>query len=232
MKPLIVAHRGYSSVYPENTILSVRKAIELGVDFVEIDVRETKDGKLILMHDEKIDRTTNGKGYVRNLKYSEIKNLDAGKWKGNFKNVKIPTFEEVIMEAKGRVNLMIEIKEASITKVLEIIEKHRVIENIVITSFNLSYLIKTRKKNPAISTALITHTRPQDLSELIRHGIQMVNIEYHHFSEKMLEEFTKRGLLTNIWTVDEEKEMERFISMGVFMITTNYPDRLKKLLQK
>lgn len=231
-KVIVVAHRGFSSKYPENTLLSFKKAVELGSDAIELDVRETKDGKIVVIHDEKVDRTTDGTGYVEKLTYKEIKKLDTGKWKGKFKNVKVPLLKNVFEEIGNVIHFFIEIKKADIKKVIEIIYKYKMENNITICSFNTKYLVKTRKIAPEIPVALITASFPEKISFLIKNGIQMVNILHSEINEERFLHLTKKGLLTTVWTVDKKEEMRKYINMGISVITTNCPDILLKILKR
>ena len=110
----IVAHRGLAPGVPENTMAAFRKALSLGVDLIEIDIRFTKDGQAVIMHDRSVNRTTNGNGYVRNLTLSQVKRLDAGSWfSENFSGERVPSFEEVLALVSGsRTGLLLDIKES------------------------------------------------------------------------------------------------------------------------
>ena len=110
----VMAHRGYSGAYPENTMLSFRKAAEVGTDGIELDVHMTKDGALVVMHDHKVDRTTDGHGFLHDLTLSEVKSLDAGAWKGEeFRGERVPTFEEFLafMAEHPEIMLNVELKD-------------------------------------------------------------------------------------------------------------------------
>ena len=126
---LKIAHRGASGYEPENTLRSFRKAIELNSDAIELDVQLTKDHKLVVIHDETVNRTTNGKWKVSELTLKELKKLDAGKGE------KIPTLEEVIKVCRNKCKLNIEIKELnSVKKVIEIVVKERFVKQTIISS--------------------------------------------------------------------------------------------------
>jgi len=226
----VVAHRGFSGKYPENTILSFQKAVELGADFIELDVHETKDGELIVMHDDKVDRTTDGKGYIRDLEYKEISGFDAGRWKG-FENVGVPSLDEVFRILEGKIKLFIEVKKASPKKVVELARKYGMERNIVIGSFNLDYVVETRKIAPAVSTALITSDFPANADVLVENGIPLVTMEYHRFHGRRAREFLARGISFGVWTVDDEDDLKKMVEKRIHFITTNRPDILKKILQ-
>jgi len=229
---IVVAHRGFSSEFPENTILSFQKAIEVKADGIELDLRETKDGEIIVMHDEKLDRTTDGTGFVELFTYEEIRKLDAGKWKGNFKNVKVPSLKEVFEKIGNKITYFIEIKKAKVSEVIKIINDYKMKENVIICSFHIDYLLETKKLSPEIPVALITSSFPENLSYLIKNGINMVNILHTEMDNKRFIQLTKRGILTHVWTVDKKEEMKKYLNMGIPVITTNCPDILLSILKK
>ncbi|MCD6407514.1 glycerophosphodiester phosphodiesterase, partial [bacterium] len=212
---VIVAHRGFSGIYPENTLLSFKKAEELGADAIELDVRETEDGEIIVIHDEKVDRTTDGTGFVRELKWEDIKKLDAGKWKGNFENVKIPLLREVFDCVSEKIKILIEIKEADVEKVIEIIKEKKREKGVIIGSFNLEYLIEIRKVASEIPLCFITFSFPQSLETLIKNGIQMVSINHTHLDSSKFKKLLLCGFGVIVWTVDEEKDMKRMLEEGI-----------------
>ncbi len=143
------AHRGNSAFFPENTLVSFESALTLPIDMIEFDLHMTKDGQIIMMHDHKVDRTTNGTGMIRSLSLKEIKALDAGVWKGpQFKGTRVPTFEEFleIMKTRPDIELCVELKDypkddaawafESADKSIELIERYGLTEQAVINSFS------------------------------------------------------------------------------------------------
>jgi len=229
---IVVAHRGFSSEYPENTILSFQKAIEIKADGIELDLRETKNGEIIVMHDEKVDRTTDGTGYVEEMNYEEIKKLDAGKWKGNFKNVKVPSLKEVFEKIGNKITYFIEIKKAKVSEVIKTIDDFKLKENVIICSFHIDYLLKSKKLSPEIPVAFITSSFPENFSYLIKNGINMLNILHTEMDDGRFIQLTKRGILTHVWTVDKKEEMKKYLNMGIPAITTNCPDILLSVLKR
>ncbi len=227
---VVVAHRGLSSKYPENTILSFQKAVEIKVDAIELDVRETKDGEIVIMHDEKVDRTTDGNGYVEQLTYSEIKKLDAGKWKGNFKDVKVPSLKEAFENIGNKIYYFIEIKKVNLSKVIKLIDSFNLKENIVLSSFHIEYLLETRKIAPEIPVAFITDHFPENINILIENGIRTLNLYHPEITDEKFIYLTKNGILTHVWTVDEKEDMEKYLNMEIPIITSNCPDLLLKVL--
>ncbi len=226
----VIAHRGFSGAYPENTALAVRKAVELQAGCIEIDVRETKDGEIVVIHDETVNRTTGGEGPVKELTFEELKKLDAGKWKGNFENTTVPSLDEILRIVRGRTMLLIEIKEAAPEKIIRIIRRHKMESDVIIGSFAVDYLIQTRIIEPSIPTALIAGTLPAGPDVLVRHGIQIIDIEYRQLKDRRIESFIRSGISCAVWTVDDIGDMKRMLDAGVSFITTNKPDSLIELL--
>ncbi|RKY76892.1 glycerophosphodiester phosphodiesterase [candidate division KSB1 bacterium] len=231
---LIVAHRGMSSLYPENTLVSFKKALELGVDMIELDVHRTKDKELVVIHDNSVDRTTNGKGKVDQLTLQELKKYSAGSWfSQQFEEERIPTLGEVFELVNKKTKLQIEIKQSGIEDVLvNFVEKYDMVNNVVCSSFNLRSIIKVRKLNPLIPTLFIARSFNLNKMKkvLLTEGINMVAIEFRHLSLSLLKACHSCGFVVDAWTIDEERDMVKFLEMGVGLITTNYPQRLKKIL--
>lgn len=143
-RPIIYGHRGASQYAPENTLASYNRAIEMGADGIEIDVHKSKDGHLIVCHDERVDRTTNGQGYIKDLILKEIKSLDAGSWfSKEFSGEKIPLLEEVLEFVKDKdILLNIELKNGPIfydgieDELIRLVRVFNLVENTIISSFN------------------------------------------------------------------------------------------------
>ncbi len=155
---LIVAHRGLSSLYPENTLISFKKAVELGVDMIELDVHCTKDRELVVIHDSSINRTTDGKGKVNQLTLRELRKYSAGRWfSEEFEEERIPTLQEVFELVDKKTKLQIEIKQPGIEKsLIDLVEEYEILNNVLCGSFNLKSIIEVRKLNPLIPTLFIT----------------------------------------------------------------------------
>lgn len=226
---LIVAHRGFSGIYPENTMVAFKKAVELKSDFVELDIRQTKDGKIVVIHDETIDRTTNGTGFIKDMTYKDIAKYDAGRWK-NFSGEKIPLLEDVFKEVGDKIKILIEVKQCEIKKLINLIKKCKMEERVIVGSFNFEYLIQTRKLLPEVITALISWNIPENLNECIKYGIRKLDIEFHNLTKEKVKELMGKGFLVNTWTPDAENDLKQVLAFGVQFITTNFPDRLQKIL--
>ena len=160
----IFAHRGASGYAPENTLIAIKKAIEMKADGIEIDIQLTKDGKIVVMHDWKVDRTTTGRGYVYELDYEYIKTLDAGQWfTKDFIGETVPTLEEVLDILPKDMILNIEIKDTARhhtnieEKMLEVLKKYPdKFENIIVSSFHHNKIKKLQVLEPKLKLALLT----------------------------------------------------------------------------
>ncbi|GBC71113.1 Glycerophosphodiester phosphodiesterase [Candidatus Calditenuaceae archaeon HR02] len=233
-KPLITAHRGFSGRFPENTLRAVKEALRLGVDGIEVDVRVTRDGVVILMHDETVERTTNGSGRVRDLTWSEIRRLDAGSWKGEeFRGEPVPRLDDVLAETAGRIVLHIEVKEqGGEVAALRIIRECGAIDWVLITSFHPEVIKNAYSLEPGVGRSLIvgwlrgaTDVKPGLLVHwALACGANALALYHGHVSEEVVSYAHKRLLLIGVWTVNEVEEAVRLARMGVDSITTDYPD--------
>jgi glycerophosphoryl diester phosphodiesterase len=227
---IIVAHRGFSGVYPENTLLAFQKAVELGVDFVELDVHQTVDKEIVVCHDYTIDRTTDGNGYIKEMTYEEIKKYDAGKWKG-YPGEKIPLLKEVFEKFGEKIKILIEIKECDVSTLIKLIKEYRMEKRVIVGSFNLEYIKEVRNLLPLISTALISYEVPENIDQLIKYGIRKLDIEFHNLNKEIVKELVSYGFVVNTWTPDTEEELKKVIDYGVQFITTDRPDILKEIIK-
>ncbi|HIE23117.1 MAG TPA: glycerophosphodiester phosphodiesterase [Candidatus Korarchaeota archaeon] len=220
----IVGHRGASAYEPENTMLSVRKAFEMGADAVEVDARVSNDGYVVIIHDETVDRTTNGSGAVSDLSLEEIRALDAGK------SEKIPLLEEVLEEVrdKGCLFLEIKVKEAAIPS-LEIVEGREMLDSVLFISFSSDTLYSIKKASKESHIGLL-YIKPVDgIVGAKRLGCEAV-LPYYRLATQKAIAFAHRLKLKVIpWTVDELKTAIELKKRGVDGIATNRPDLMAEL---
>ncbi|MBC7328735.1 glycerophosphodiester phosphodiesterase [bacterium] len=231
MNVIIVAHRGFSGIYPENTLLAFEKAIEIGADFLELDIHQAKDGNIVVCHDATIDRTTTGCGYIKEMDYSELLKWDAGSWKG-YPGEKIPLLSDVFQRVGNRIGIFIEIKECNVPDLVSLIKDFKMEKRIVVGSFNLEYIKQVRNLCGEISTALISSRMPKDLDSLIKFGIRQLSIEFHQLDKRIVKELVSRGFVVNAWTPDSEEDLKRCLTFGVQFLTTNRPHILKEKIQR
>jgi glycerophosphoryl diester phosphodiesterase len=235
------AHRGASGYYPENTMLAFQKAIEMGCEGIETDVQLTKDGVLVICHDELLDRTTDGKGLIAETNYSDIAKLDAAKlWGGKFRDVRVPTLEELLAYIKDK-NIMInlELKNSIIDYknleqlVIDMIYKYELEEKVIISSFNHYSILRCKAIDNTLKLGLLydccIYEPGKYTSEL---GVCAVHPSFYSLNEEVIKEIRSHNLMINTWTVNDEKYMHTLAKLGIDGIITNYPDRLKKVLEE
>ncbi len=233
-KPMIIAHRGLSGYYPENTLLAFQEALKLPIDAVEFDVRRTKDGVLVVIHDETVDRTTNGSGYVGSFTLDEINKLDAGSWKGKeFAETHITSLDETLEVLDRQSVLVIEIKEPGTeSQIIETVKRYNALEWINLVSFHANAIASAKKIEPHISCALIggksigasDNTFFDFVHATLGCDANSVMVHYSTLTPKRVHYCHKRFLSVGTWTVDDKNLAERLILMGVDAIASNYPD--------
>jgi glycerophosphoryl diester phosphodiesterase len=235
------AHRGFSAHYPENTMLSFRKAIEEGFcDGIELDVHLSKDGELVIIHDEKVDRTTNSTGFVKDKSLEELKALNANYIFGDtFAKQEIPTFEEycsyvndkdIITNVEIKTNLIYYPKIEE--KVILMLEKYSLLDRVIISSFNHSSDILTKKINKNIPCGLLVES--QGLLNIGSYA-NALNMEYYHpdvttLTEDVVLDCKEHGVEINTWTVNTMKALSDCVKWGVSGVFTNYPDIVKSYI--
>ncbi|WP_236407776.1 glycerophosphodiester phosphodiesterase [Microaerobacter geothermalis] len=239
-KPLIIAHRGASGYAPENTIPAFQRGLDLGADGIELDIRLTKDESIIVIHDQTIDRTTNGSGKVYELTLEQIKSFDAGYWYSDqYKGTSIPTLDEVMKIIPHDLFVNIEVKQGPFFDVRMVdvlanwLQKQSSNQNFVISSFDHRFLAELHEKQPNIRLGLLYEAvlfNPiRYLSEL-PFDVYSVHLFHETVSREMVEAFRQNGIKVICYTVNETEDLERMIELRVDGIITNYPDRLRNLL--
>lgn len=233
------AHRGASGYYPENTMLSFKKAIELGCDGIETDVQMTSDGVMVLIHDELVNRTTNGKGFVKDFKFEELSKLDAGSWfDKNYEALSIPTAEELIILAKkNNIKINFEIKTGIVfypgieEKLIEIIYKHNMQDNVILSSFNHYSMFQCKEITNEIKTGLLYMEGLFEPEIYCKHvNADAIHPYFYAINKQIIDNAHKLNILVNPFTINEEEDMKKLITAGIDGIITNFPDKLKKLL--
>lgn len=238
-KTSIIAHRGASGYTPENTMAAFEKAITMGADGIELDIHVSKDNRLIVCHDERVDRTTNGIGLIKDLTLSEIKKLDAGSWYSKeFATERIPTLEDVLNLLKGEdLIINIELKNDVIRYdrieelVLNCLEKTNTKRKAILSSFNHHSLIKIKKLDKEIKTGALYScdlVNPWNYARLIK--VDAIHPIYHSVFPRLVKECFNRNLQVNTYTVNTPEDMVRILQQGVTGLITNYPDIAKKML--
>lgn len=228
----ITAHRGSSYEAPENTISAIKAAIDAGADYAEIDVQETSDGGLILLHDGNFLRTTGTDKKPSEMTLEEVKNLDAGSWfDEKFKGEQIPTLQEVVKFSDGKIKLNIEIKTAEtdkelIEKVAAVIKENNFYDKCVVTSLDFKAIEKIEKLDPKIKTGYIMFVALGDLSKM---NVDFYSIEETNVTEKFIMTAHAIGREVHVWTINTDASMDNMLELGVDNIIT---DNVKKLKDK
>ena len=219
---ILTGHRGAAELEPENTLLSIQKAIDLEVDQIEIDVHLTRDQHLVVIHDTTVDRTTDGQGAVADLTLAEIKQLDAGKGE------RIPTLQEVIDLVRGKVVLQIELKGPDTAEpVVRTVERNRIENEILLTSFVHERLREARRLNSSLALGALWSNPPDDACEqAIDIGAIGIHIQYENIDAQLVQKAHAHGLLIRAWNPDTAEEIQQIIDLGVDAIGSNRPDLL------
>lgn len=216
----IVGHRGAAGVRPENTLSSFRLAIELGVDKLECDVRLTKDGHTVLIHDATVDRTTNGSGNVSEMTLDEIRVLDAGNGE------QVPLLSEYLALLKETgISSEVEIKDPNaLEKALEQIRKYGVVHQVCITS-KLDTVIRAKELLPEIDVGLPTaNPSLAEIERAAKIGASGVGVHYKHLTHEIVKACHDLGLEARGWNPVTTETIEYTMSFGVDSITTDRPD--------
>lgn len=219
----VLGHRGCAGIEPENTIRAFKRAMDLDVDFIELDVRMSRDKKLVVIHDDKVDRTTNGKGYVRDLTFEEIRKLDAGKGE------KIPSLEEAIdLLKKGKQTIAIEIKEPdTLEGILKILMEEELSSKVIIVSFWHNVLKRIKEIEPEIKTGAILVGRPIDAVSIAKAAkSELICLKHKFIDQELVVECHENDIEVNAWTVNEIEDIKRMKKLGVDTISSDYPDRV------
>jgi glycerophosphoryl diester phosphodiesterase len=220
---LRIGHRGARAYEPENTIRSFKKAIEIGVDAVELDVRKTKDGQLVVMHDADVKRTTDGEGLVSELTLKEIKGFSAEKGE------KIPTLKEALDFLDKKVKVIIELKEAGVEdEVLALVKANRLEKNVIVTSFLEDALQKVRELDKDIATGLIYAKHKNPLKTALELKAQYLVALYRFTHTANVQKAHENGLKVIVWTINTPEEVAAYIQKGVDGIASDKPDILRQ----
>lgn len=224
----VTGHRGAAGLEPENTLRSFRRALDLGVDAIELDVHLTKDQHLVVIHDATVDRTTDGTGAVRDLTLCEIQQLDAGLGEH------VPTLQEVIDLVAQKTILQIELKGIDVEhKVAQSIADNRLINHVIVTSFHHNMVKTIKTLNPQISTGVLFLGLPIDAPHLAHEAqADAVHPHVNYVDTQLVESCHSHGLSVRVWNTDDPAQMQKMISLDVDAIGSNRPDLLLQLLNR
>ena len=226
------AHRGFSARYPENTMLAFQKALDVQCDGIEFDVHLTRDGKIVIIHDERLERTTNGHGFIKDTDYAELHRLDAGKGEP------IPTLDDYFdLVEKTSILTNIELKngvfryEGMEEQVIEKIRRHKLEDRIIFSSFNHYSMLRCKKLAPEICCGFLVGSWIIDVGAYAKkHGMENIHPEFCSLTDEAIAEIKSQGIAIYTYTVDAPQDMKRLASLGVDAIITDDPQLLRKTL--
>lgn len=236
-RTLNIAHRGFSGRYPENTNIAFAKALTEGYcDGIEVDVHMTKDNKIVIIHDTKLDRTTTGTGYIKDHTLDELLEFDAGvKYDEKYKGEKILCIKSALeLVKKYNVKLYIEIKDNEVdykdieTEVLDRVNKVGVEDKVVISSYNVETLRHIKEHNAQIQTALLSKEVTFDLRQY--QYADMLSCDHTQLTKETVDAIHSIGRKVTAWVVDDKAAMKKMTEMGVDAVITNYPDEFSDVL--
>jgi glycerophosphoryl diester phosphodiesterase len=219
---LRIGHRGARAYEPENTLRSFKKALEIGVDAVELDVRKTKDNQLVVIHDADVKRTTDGKGLVSELTLKQIKEYSTEKGE------KIPTLKEALDFLDKKVKILIELKEEGVEeKVLSLVREGGLQKNVIIVSFIEDALRKVRELDKEVETGLIYAKHKNPVKAALELKAQYLVAFYRFTHTANVQKAHENGLKVIVWTVNKPEEVAEYLKKGVDGIASDKPDTLK-----
>jgi len=237
-RPLIVGHRGAMGYAPENTFASYERALALGADAIECDVHLSADGVPIVIHDHTLDRTTDGRGPVRDRTVAELKRLDAGAWRGpEFAGQRLPTLDELLAWCAPRIPLSIELKNGPLfydglaDQIVELVRKHGMVERANVISFDHQAIRRVKQLEPHLPAGILFAARLVDAPAAARAaGAEAIMPAYYFATADVVAQAHEAGLSVSVWTVDEPATAARLAAIGVDAIASNYPDRVRAAL--
>lgn len=241
LSPLVCAHRGRSGVFPENTMAAYEAAVEVGADFMELDVRRTADGEIVCIHDPTVDRTTDGSGEVAEMTLAEVQALDAGSWIGDeFTGERVPLLRQVLEQIAPRLVVDIEIKQREIAdQVARMVQETGSVRRVTVVSFDLDDLRTAKATEPALACGLIT-SGPEDdvplperslIEAALECGANFISCSHRSVTPTLVRECHLMGLALMAWTMDEPEDLQRMIDLQIDGLVSNFPERALEMLE-
>lgn len=231
---MVIAHRGASEDAPENTLPAFELAVSGGCAALETDVRQTQDGRLVLIHDQRVDRTTDGTGLVSELTWQELQSLDAGGWKHQrFAGTRVPLLSEFLAGFAGRVHVVLELKaaEAIAGTVRQVVDSGAGTDGFTFTSFELGNLTQLKELLPEAACGFLARDWPLSLSGTLRdHGIQQICPRADDVSRAQVDAWRAEGFSIRAWRVRSDELVLRCFDAGVDGFTVDFPARATELI--
>ncbi len=223
----ILGHRGAAAEEPENTLRGFQRGLELGVAGMELDVQLTQDGRLAVIHDATVDRTTNGRGRVRDFTLAELQRLDAGKGE------RIPGLEEVVALVRGRAYLLVELKQMEAAPaLLRFCQERRLFEEVRIISFWHPAVKAFKEQEPRLQTGVLLVGCPADPPGLARAALaDTLVLNYQYVNRELVDAAHRQGLKVSIWNIDSPEILKPYLEMNPDAICTNRPGEMMQYLR-
>lgn len=243
--PYVIAHRGFSGKYPENTRIAFQRAIEVGADWIELDVVTSADDVLVVHHDSTVDRCTNGSGAVHEMTLEQLKKLDAGSWFApKFAGEPIITLDEVLeLVTPTPLRLAIEIKGhdreqflRTAHHVVAMLQARDWLRRAVVTSFDPACLLEIKRLEPTLATSLDpekqdgTYTPWELCGQVMACASNFLQHHHQALTEDIVQEARAHGFVVWAWTVNDADDMRRMIAVGADAIVSDYPDVARAII--
>jgi glycerophosphoryl diester phosphodiesterase len=228
----VTAHRGYSRAAPENTLAAIRKAIDVGSDWAEIDVQLTADGEVVLLHDNDLRRMTGDPRRLAKVRYAELKDIPLDRRFGaEYARERIPSLREVIRLARGRIKLNIELKfpgrdRTLAKKAADLLREEEFEDECFVASLDAEGVRAAKKHNPRLRTAAIITAAVGDISRL---DVDILSVNTRLATDDLLHRARRLGKQVHVWTVNEPRAMRRLIEHGVDNVITDDPERFLEI---
>jgi glycerophosphoryl diester phosphodiesterase len=223
----VTAHRGHARAAPENTRSALRKAIQSGADYAEVDVHQTADGVIVLLHDRDLKRVAGVPRRLDELSFDEVTQLDVGRWfDPAFTGERVPTLKEAINLCRGRIKMNIELKFFSpdrrlAAEVARLVRELDFESQCLVTSLEYDALLEAKRHNPGLRTGLIVAHALGDISQL---EVDALSVRADFLSAELLRAAHRQGREVHVWTVNDARQMTEFIKRGVDNLITSDPD--------
>lgn len=218
---LKIGHRGAAGYEPENTLRSIERAIDLGADLVEVDVQKTADNHLVIMHDKHVNRTTNGTGAIAELTSMQLSLLDAGRGE------RIPSLEDVLRVASGRIGVVIEIITPGIARDVLSIGRRFSVDPLIFASFHHDELLTIREEEPDALTLALIEGVPVDRVGFVRDAkVTHVGVSRDSITPSFIDTLRNEGVAVFVYTANEHYEIEALSDLPIQGVLSDFPDRL------
>jgi len=236
-----IAHRGSSGSYPENTRIAFEKAIEAQADMIEMDCQLSKDGHVVVFHDERLNRTAKTSGWVKSKNLQQLKKLDIGAWlKKSFKGERILTLEEAMEIVAGKADVLLDIKTIPKgplgieLKTLFTLSHYDYFERALLSSFDFRTLQRIRELAPDARIGILYRKGMKEEPLQLAWKVRAHSLHLHKdcISRDLIEQAGELGVKTLVWTVNEVSEMEKFLALGVDGIISDFPEKFWKVRQR